>query len=308
MTPAISVSGLTRRYRGHAALDEVDIVIEPGTITGLLGRNGAGKTTLLRILAGQEFPSSGTARIHGAAPAEDEQVLRRLVFVREDQVYPDIKIGQALRAASWCCPNWDGEFASSLLEDFGLQTNKPVKRLSRGQRSALGIAIGLAARAEVTLFDEPYAGLDAVARQLFYDRLLADFAAFPRTVLLSTHLIDEAAALFENVVVIDRGRVVLNAAVDELRGAVTRVSGPCLAVDALAEGRAVWERRRLGSQASVVLAGPIAPGDREQARLSGVDLTPLSLQQIAVQAAAGAFGSAPRIGLESGFATERTCA
>ena len=86
----------------------------------------------------------------------------------------------------------------------------------------------------MTLFDEPYAGLDAVARQVFYDRLLADFAEFPRTVLLSTHLIDEAAALFEGVIVIDRGRVVLDAPADVLRGVATRVSGPCLAVDALA--------------------------------------------------------------------------
>ena len=84
-------------------------------------------------------------------------------------------------------------------------------------RSALGIVIGLAARAEVTLFDEPYAGLDPVARQLFYDRLLADYAEHPRTVLLSTHLIDEAAGLLERVVVIDRGRIVLNTAADDLR-------------------------------------------------------------------------------------------
>ena len=85
-------------------------------------------------------------------------------------------------------------------------------------RSALGIVIGLAARAEVTLFDEPYAGLDPVARQLFYDRLLADYAEHPRTVLLSTHLIDEAAGLFERVIVIDRGRIVLDADADDLRG------------------------------------------------------------------------------------------
>ena len=157
-------------------------------------------------------------RVLGAPPAENEDVLRRLVFVREDQAYPDIKVGQALRAASWFYPNWDSALASSLLDDFGVRANKAVKKLSRGQRSALGITIGLAARAEVTLFDEPYAGLDAVARQVFYDRLLADFAEFPRTVLLSTHLIDEAAALFEGVIVIDRGRVVLDAAADVLRG------------------------------------------------------------------------------------------
>jgi ABC-2 type transport system ATP-binding protein len=302
--PAIAVAGLTRKYRADLALDDVSFTVPGGTITGLLGRNGSGKTTLLRILAGQEFPSSGSVRVLGAPPAENEDVLRRLVFVREDQAYPDIKVGQALRFASWFYPNWDSALASSLLDDFGVRASKAVKGLSRGQRSALGITIGLAARAEVTLFDEPYAGLDAVARQVFYDRLLADFAEFPRTVVLPTHLIDEAAALFEDVIVIDRGRVVLDAAADELRGVATRVSGPCLAVDALAGGRPVWERRRLGSQASVVMVGPLSAGDREQARSSGLDLTPLSLQQLVVQAAAGVLVPAPETGLE----TERTSA
>jgi ABC-2 type transport system ATP-binding protein len=304
VTPAISVAGLTRRYRDQTALDDVSFTVPGGTITGLLGRNGAGKTTLLRILAGQEFPSAGSAQVLGAPPAENEGVLRRLVFVREDQIYPDIKVGQALRAASWFYPNWDRAVAASLLDEFGVRASKSVKRLSRGQRSALGITIGLAARAEVTLFDEPYAGLDAVARQLFYDRLLADFAEFPRTVLLSTHLIDEAAALFESVLVIDRGRVVLDAAADVLRGAATRVSGPSLAVDALAEGRPVWERRRLGSQASLVMAGPLSPDERERARSSGLDLDPLSLQQIVVQAATGALVPAA----ETGVQTERASA
>ena len=290
MTPVISVTGLTRRYRDQVALDDVSATIGAGSITGLLGRNGAGKTTLLRILAGQEFPSSGSVRVFGSPPAENENVLRRLVFVREDQVYPDFKVSHALRAASFFHPRWDADLASSLLKDFGLRAGKAVKSLSRGQRSALGITIGLAARAEVTLFDEPYAGLDAVARQIFYDRLLADYADFPRTVLLSTHLIDEAAALFENVVVIDRGRVVLDTAADGLRGMVTTVSGPVLAVDSFTEGRPVWERRGLGSQASVVMVGQISPEDRERARSLGLDLTPLSLQQLVVHASGGPAG------------------
>ena len=290
MTPVISVTGLTRRYPGQVALDDVHLTIGNETITGLLGRNGAGKTTLLRILAGQEFPSSGSVRVFGSSPAENENVLRRLVLVREDQVYPDFrypdfKVSHALRAASFCYPNWDAALASSLLEDFGLRANKAIKSLSRGQRSALGITIGLAARAEVTLFDEPYTGLDAVARQVFYDRLLAEYADFPRTVMLSTHLIDEAAALFENVVVIDRGRVVLDAAADGLRGMVTTVSGPVLAVDSFTKGRPVWERRGLGSQASVVIVGQLSGEDREQARSLGLDLTPLSLQQLVVHTA-----------------------
>src|ERR1700735_2623476 len=274
MTPAISVTGLTRKYPGQVALDDVHLTIGNETITGLLGRNGAGKTTLLRILAGQEFPSSGSVRVFGSSPAENENVLRLLVLVREDQAYPDFaypdfKVRHALRAASFCYPNWDAGLASSLLEDFDVRAGKAIKSLSRGQRSALGITIGLAARAEVTLFDEPYTGLDAVARQVFYDRLLAEYADFPRTVVLSTHLIDEAAPLFENVVVIDRGRIVLDAAADELRGMVTAVSGPVLAVDSFTQGRPVWERRGLGSQASVVIVGQISGEDRGGARSRG---------------------------------------
>jgi ABC-2 type transport system ATP-binding protein len=256
-----------------------------GSICGLLGRNGAGKTTLLRILAGQEFPSSGSVRVLGGPPAENEDVLRRMVFVREDQAYPDFKVRHALRAASWFYPNWDGDLADKLLTDFGLLPNKAIKKLSRGMRSALGIAIGLAARADVTLFDEPYAGLDAVARQIFYDRLLADYAERPRTVLLSTHLIDEAAALFERVVVIDRGRVVLDAAADGLRGVATTVSGPVLAVEDFTAGRPVWNRRRLGSQASVVTVGQLDEAARAKARALGLDLVPLTLQQLVVHAA-----------------------
>ncbi len=152
-------------------------------------------------------------------------------------------------------------------------------------RSALGIVIGLAARAEVTLFDEPYAGLDAVARQLFYDWLLADYAEHPRTVLLSTHLIDEASALLERVLVLDQGRIALDAAADDLRGVATTVSGPVLAVDEFTAGHQVWDRRQIASQASVVMVGPLNETDRLRARSLRLDLEPLTLQQLVIHAA-----------------------
>src|SRR3984885_8561542 len=285
MTPAISVTGLTRRYHGHLALDEVSLEVEAGSITGLLGRNGAGKTTLLRILAGQEFPSAGSVLVHGAPPAENEAVLRRMVFVREDQIYPDFKVRHALAVASWFYPRWSAELADTLLADFQLPPGRAIKKLSRGMRSALGIVIGLAARAEVSLFDEPYAGLDAVARQIFYDRLLAEYAEHPRTIVLSTHLIDEAAGLLERVFVMDRGRVVLTAGADDLRGVATAVSGPVLAVDEFTAGHVVWGQRHLAGQASVVVVGALDEADHLRARSLRLDLSPLSLQQLVVQAA-----------------------
>jgi ABC-2 type transport system ATP-binding protein len=285
MTPAISVTGLTRHYRGQLALGDVTFDLEPGSITGLLGRNGAGKTTFMRILAGHDFASAGTVTVLGAFPVENETVLRRMVFIREDQAYPDIRVRQALQAASWFYPNWSHELAGALLEDFDLPLNRKVRRLSRGMRSALGIVIGLAARAEVTLFDEPYAGLDPVARELFYDRLLADYTEHPRTVLLSTHLIDEAAGLLERVVVIDRGRLIFNTTADDLRGAVTSVSGPAIAVAEFTAGRSVWDRRRIASQESAVVAGVLDETDWARAAALRLHLEPLTLQQLVVRAA-----------------------
>ena len=224
--------------------------------------------------------------MHGAAPAENEAVLRRMLFVREDQIYPDVKVRHVLRVASWFYPQWNAELADALLADFGLPAGRAIKKLSRGMLSALGIVIGLAARAEVTMFDEPYAGLDAVARQIFYDRLLADYAEHPRTILLSTHLIDEAAGLLERVVVIDQGRIVLTADADDLRGVATAVSGPVLAVDEFTAGRVVWDRRRVGSRVSVVVVGGLDEADRLRAGSLQLCLTPLTLQQLVVHAAA----------------------
>jgi ABC-2 type transport system ATP-binding protein len=285
MTPAISVSGLTRRYGDHVALDDVTVDIDGPTITGLLGRNGAGKTTLLRILDAQEFPSSGHVRVLGDDPMENDAILRRIVLVREDQLFPDFKVVHALRAASWFYPNWAPDVAETLVQEFELPMKRRIKSLSRGMRTALGIVIGLAARAEVTLFDEPYAGLDAVARQLFYDRLLAEYVEHPRTFLLSTHLIDEAADLLERVLMVDHGRVVLDAVADDVRGAATTVSGPAATVEAFVAGRQVWDRRRIAAQESVVIGETLDAGDRAQARELHLDLQPLSLQQVMVHAA-----------------------
>ncbi len=285
MTLAISLIGVTRRYRDQLALDGVTVDIDGPTITGLLGRNGAGKTTLMRIIAAQEFATAGRVDVLGSNPVENDGILRRMVLVREDQIFPELNVREALRVASWFHPHWSAELAESLLAGFELPPNQRIDRLSRGMRSALGIVIGLAARAEVTLFDEPYAGLDAVARQSFSDRLLADYTDHPRTVLLSTHLIDEAAPLMERVLMLDHGRLVLDAAADDVRGSATIVSGPAPAVEDFVAGRITWDRRRMGGHETVVVTGLLDDGDQTRARLLHLGLEPLSLQQVMVHTA-----------------------
>src|SRR5215468_2165046 len=284
MTPTIAASGLSRRYRDQIALEDVSLAVEPGTVTGLLGRNGAGKTTLMRIITGQEFATRGSVQVFGQQPVENDAVLRRMVFVREEQAYPDFRVRDAIQVASWFYPNWDAALASQLVADFELPLGRRIRKLSRGMRSAVGIVIGLAARAELTLFDEPYAGLDAVARQLFYDRLLGEIAEHPRTVLLSTHLIDEVADLLEQVIMLDHGRVVLAAPADDVRGSAMTVSGPAMVVDEFVAGRAVWHRERLGGRSAVTMPGPFDQAARTRARAMHLSLEPLSLQQLLVRA------------------------
>ena len=285
MTPSISVRSLRRRYRGHLALDDVSFQIEGPSITGLLGRNGAGKSTLMRTLAGQEHATSGTVRVLGGPVWEAAAVLRDIVLVREDQEYPDMRVGQIIRAASWFHRNWCPDLAGEMLDEFELPLRRPVKKLSRGMRSALGIVIGIASRAEVTLLDEPYAGLDAVGRRMFYDRILGDYALHPRTVVLSTHLIDEAADLMEHVILVDHGRIIVDAPADDVRGGATTVTGPVQVVDQFVADRPTWERRRLGSRQSVVMAGALDDVDSARAREMHLDLHALSLQEIVVHAA-----------------------
>ena len=105
MTPAVRVEHLTRTYSGQLALDGVSCALQPDTITGLLGRNGAGKSTLMKILTGQEFRTSGKVLVAGEIPLENDEVLRRMVFVKESQLYPDIKVKRVIEAASWFYPN-----------------------------------------------------------------------------------------------------------------------------------------------------------------------------------------------------------
>lgn len=283
MTSDVCVEHLTRTYGGVTALDDVSFTIGRNTITGLLGRNGAGKSTVMRILTGHEFRTSGTVRIFGEDPVENDDVLRRMVFIKESQIYPDIKLRHILDAASWFYPNWDSGLALSLVEDFALPVNRKVKKFSRGMMSAVGIVLGVAARAELTFFDEPYLGLDAVARQLFYDRLLADYAEHPRTIVLSTHLIDEISNLLEYVVVLDRGRLALDAPADDLRGRAVTVSGSTRVVDDFIRGQQVWHRQAVGSRAVVTVAGPIDGPQRRRAGDLGLQLEAVSLQDVVVR-------------------------
>ena len=283
MTAVVEVNNLTKRFSGVTAVDNVSFSIHENAIHGLLGRNGAGKTTIMQLLTGQDFATSGSIRVFGQSPVENASVLQNLCFIKESQRYPDdFKPKHVFRSAPWFFPNWDADFAEQLVDDFRLPLKRRIKKLSRGQLSAIGVIVGLASRAPLTFFDEPYLGLDAVARQTFYDRLLADYAENPRTVVLSTHLIDEVSDLLEHVIVIDDGRIIIDQPAEEVRGSATTVVGTSSAVDAFTAGRDIISREGIGGLASATL-GALGPADIAAAKSAGLELSAVSLQQLIVR-------------------------
>lgn len=285
-TTAIAVRELSKTYKDVRALDNVTLDLEPDRIYGLLGRNGAGKTTLMSILTGQNYADHGTAEIFGHAPFEHDPTLSRICFIRESQKYPDdFKVFQAFKSAALFFENWNEQLAQDLVQAFDLPTKRRIKKLSRGQLSAVGVIIGMASRADITFFDEPYLGLDAVARQIFYDRLVEDFAEYPRTIVLSSHLIDEVANLLEHVIVIDKGRIVIDSDAEQLRGTAVTVTGDAAKVQEFAGSAPVIRRDALGALSSVTIRATLDSDQREQAKLMGLDLSPVSLQQLVVRSA-----------------------
>lgn len=284
MTAAIDVSGVTRRYRNTTALDSISVEFEKDVIHGLLGRNGAGKTSLMTIITAQDWPTEGEVEIFGQRPHENEQVLPHICFVREEQRYIDDSLAKhAFQAASRAFPNWDWELADRLIADFHVPRKTRIKKMSRGQKSAVGVIIGIAARAEITFFDEPYMGLDAVARQTFYDHLLADYAQHPRTIVLSSHLIDEIAHLIENVVLIDEGRILVDEPVEDLRDRAVTLVGRADAVAEIASTHEVLHHEEMGRLTRTTVLGSLDETEQRRVRELDIDVVPVSLQQLIVR-------------------------
>ena len=281
----LKAQGLCKSYKDKEVLHNLDLEIEPGKIYGLIGRNGAGKTTLLGILSAQNTMDSGSVTYGGEKVWENQKVLNDICFSRELQPtlftgQNTMKIKHYLKAASYFFPHWDQEYADRLLEEFKLEPRKKIYQLSKGQMSMVTILLALASRAPVTFLDEPAAGLDVVARERFYQLLLEDFTQTGRTFVVSTHIIEEAASVFERVIILDEGRIIEDAPTDELVSQFHYVSGRADVVDEVTRGLNVLSTQQMGRQKTVAVRGE--PGKLQGAREADVDVLPMNLQKVFV--------------------------
>jgi ABC-2 type transport system ATP-binding protein len=284
MGARVDVEGVSVRYGGLTAVDDLSFSLAADKIYGLLGRNGSGKTSLLSVVGAHRRASAGTVRIDGEPVFENGRVTGRVCLVRHtgDAVSRTDRLKHALLQAATLREGWDPERAVELMDLFELPLDAKFGELSLGKRSAFGVVLGLASRAPLTMFDEAHLGMDAPSRYKFYDALLADFAAAPRTVVVSTHLIEELAAVLEEIVIIDSGRLVLHEEVDALRSRGTSVTGEADAVDRFVSGLTVLARKELGRTKEVSVFGELDAARRDRARAEGLDLSPIALQDLFV--------------------------
>ena len=280
----LQAQGLCKTYGKTRALDGVTLTLEPGHIYGLIGRNGAGKTTLLAALTAQLPVDTGTVTYGGEPVWENENALGDLCFSRElsgklGSSVNSLRVREYLKAGRLFYPHWDAAYADRLMAQFGLDPKKRISALSKGMMSAVTIVVALASRAPVTMMDEPVAGLDMVAREDFYRLLLEDYTATGRTFVISTHILEEAATVFERVLILKEGRLIEDCETDALLAQFCAVSGRDDAVAAACEGYEVLHTETLGRQPLCTVR---APAPEIAGRGLDVDCDALSLQKVFV--------------------------
>lgn len=215
----IAVTGVSRRFGSKTALDNVSLYVPRGCVFGLVGENGAGKTTLIKHLLGLFRAESGVVRVFGRDPiASTVEVLGRIGYLSESRDLPAwMRIDELMRYTEGFYPKWDCHYASQLLEQFGLSASARVRTLSQGQQAKLGLLLALAYRPELLLLDEPSSGLDPLVRRDILEAIIRSVAEEGRTVVFSSHLLDEVERVSDHLAMMNKGQVVFCGLLDQVK-------------------------------------------------------------------------------------------
>lgn len=278
----IQTIGLNKSYGKHQVLLDIHLELEDNKIYGLLGRNGVGKTTLLNILSNHIRASSGQVLLDGEPIYENPKAVEQVAMVREWGVGRDMRIDKLLQTAAIMYQNWDKAYAKRLIERFKLDPKLSYSSLSRGEQTMVGFILGLASRCRYTFFDEPSLGLDAANREDFYQEILADYAEYPRCIVISTHLIDEGANLFEDVIILKDKAVLVNQSVASLLSNSYLLSGRPEELAPFIEGREILDSTSFGSREMVTLQGELTPEEDRRRSELGIERSDVSLQKLFV--------------------------
>ena len=272
----LTINNLTKRYKEKPALDNVSLTLQPTTIYALLGNNGAGKSTLLNIINNRIFASSGQGLRDGERLTDNSARLRHVYLMSEDNMFPaNMKVSRIFTFSEQVYGSFDWDLADRLIASFDLDTSLRFHKLSTGYRTITKLIAGLCVPVDYLFLDEPVLGLDAPHREVFYEYLMETFNTRPRTILVSTHLIEEIANLIETVIVIDHGHILLESDADTLAHAGHEIAGEQSLVDSFAASSGV---KILGSKEitghKVLYVDGTLPGEIP----AGITVAPMGLQ------------------------------
>jgi len=274
----IELKRVSKSFGTVQAVDNINITLEPGKIYGLLGRNGAGKSTLLNMITGRIFPDSGSLTLDGAPIIENDAALSKIYLMGESCYYPEsARIREIFKSAADFYPGFDIACAQDIAEQFGLDIKQKIKGLSTGMSTMFRLSVALSTGTPYVFLDEPVLGLDAVHRELFYKLLVQRYEDKPACYVISTHLIEEATGLIEDVIIIRDGEVLLSEPTENLLARGYTVSGPASAVDEFTHGKAVIGQDTLGGMKSAYILEKLTNPPQ------GLEIGKMNLQQLFVQ-------------------------
>lgn len=277
----IKINNLTKYYGKVCALNNVSLVIEPNKIYGLLGRNGAGKTTLLNLITNRLFPTEGTITIGGESVIENDTAIGKIFYMTEKNLYPEgLTIKSIFKWTKEFYPSFNYDYALALSNKFDLNINKKIKSLSTGYNTLSKLITTLASNADILIFDEPILGLDAHHRDLFYKELLANFMDNPRTIILSTHIIEEISDILENVIIIKENKILIDQSVESLLKTTYCISGLSENIDKFIEGKQCIGIETMASFKAATILDQMTDVDKVQAKNLNLELTKVGLQKL----------------------------
>jgi ABC-2 type transport system ATP-binding protein len=281
MTFNVEVTNLSLKYKNFQALKGISFKLDEKKIYGLIGRNGAGKTSLLSLLASLREATEGSITIAGENPMENAKIMQNVAFVHEtDYKEETSKARKMIEFVGRYCPHYDPEYAEYLVKRFKLPVDKSVKKLSKGMQSVLDVIIGLSSRAPITIFDEAYLGMDAPTRAIFYQELLNDQAKYPRIFILSTHLVSEMDYLFDEVLILHNGRLLIKKDYETLVSRGMTISGSAQEVDEFVQDKRIIGERKLGNTKAVMLYEKQNEELEKEAHRRGFEVGHMSLQDL----------------------------
>ena len=247
MSALIEAQDLTKRYGAHVALDHANFSVEAGRIVGLIGPNGAGKTTALRAILGLTA-YQGRLQVLGREPLRERtNLMQDACFIADVAVLPAwLRVDQAIDFVAGIHPRFRRDRAQALLSKTQITGKRRMRELSKGMKTQVHLALTMAIDAKLLVLDEPTLGLDILARRAFYDALVNDYMDETRTILITTHQVEEVENLLTDIIFIDKGRIVLDTTLEDV---ATRFSAVAVSADRLDAARAekpYYERHILG--------------------------------------------------------------